>query len=568
MMRFSQLEAFLVRHRLLFLLLTAAFLYLAFIGLREVWYPDEPDIAEVARAMYRSGDWVSPRRMGVIWVDYPPMVYWIGTISSHLLGGMSAFSLRLPNALAAIVTILLTARVAGRWFGERAGLWAGFSLLTFMAFVYEGNSYRPDVSFTLAITVGMLSYAAGSGHAGGSTNLYAKVLAFFFFGVAMLAKGPLGLLLPGLVLVVWLGLRRDWLQILQLAPLAVVSLLVYGAWFVTNGRAMGMENMLYEFYAQNFERFLTSENRGHGQPWYYYLRNFWLDFSPWSWLFPPALLWLYRTRRYRDARIQLALLWFFIFIAFLSVAATKRQLYLLPAFPAVALLLGSWLSEVSTRRSESAGEPVGTVAVPVYATALSAVFVALGGFLVWAAPNLQSLTAGRDMNSQELEVVAHEGVPLLVLGITLLASAVLVATAWRTRGNRAALLGIGVSHVAIYAVILALVMPGFEPVKSYKPQSEWISAQIGAQTRFGMVDPHGIPRRGGFAYYTQTDVDLLTGFDAAAEYLHKYPDTIILIRDSEFERDFRGRLAEAKLRLLTEIRVGSHLYLAVGPDRT
>jgi len=564
-MRFSDLEAFLVRHRLLALLLTAAFLYLAFIGLREVWYPDEPDIAEVARAMYRSGDWVSPRRMGVIWVDYPPMVYWVGTISSHLLGGMSAFSLRLPNALAAIATILLTAGVAGRWFGDRAGLWAGISLLTFLAFVYEGNSYRPDVTFTLAITAGMLSYAVGSGYTGSGANLYARVLAFFFFGVAMLAKGPLGLLLPGLVLVVWLGLRGDWRQILQLAPLAVISLLVYGAWFVSNGRAMGMDNMLYEFYAQNFERFLTSENRGHGQPWYYYLRNFWLDFSPWSWLFPAALLWLYRSGRFRDARIQLALSWFFIFLAFLSLAATKRQPYLLPAYPAVALLLGTWLSEVSTRRKDAAGEPVGVVAVPVYAIALSVVFIGLGGFLVWAAPNLQSLTAGRGMNSQELEVVANEGAPLLVLGITLLVSAVLIVAAWRMRGNRAALLGIGVSYAAIYAVILALVMPGFEPVKSYKPQSEWISAQIGAQTRFGMVDPQGIPRRGGFAYYTQTEVDLITGFDAAVEYLHKYPDTIILIRDSEFERDFRGRLAAAQLRLLNEIRVGSHVYLAVGP---
>ena len=118
------IAAFLTRHRTLFLLLTGAVLYVAFLGLREVWYPDEPDIAEVARAMFLSGDWVSPRRMGEIWVDYPPMVYWVGTISSHILGGMSAFSLRLPNALAAILTILLTAATARKWFGETAGFWA------------------------------------------------------------------------------------------------------------------------------------------------------------------------------------------------------------------------------------------------------------------------------------------------------------------------------------------------------------------------------------------------------------------------------------------------------------
>jgi hypothetical protein len=483
-----------------------------------------------------------------------------------LLGDMTAFSLRLPNALVAILTVLLTARVADRWFGERAGLWAGLSLLTFMLFVYEGNSYRPDVTFTLSIAAGMFCYARGSGYADGTTNVYAKMLAFVFFGLAMLSKGPLGLLLPGLVLVIWLGLRKDWLQILQLAPLAIISLLVYGAWFVNNGQAMGMEKMLYEFYAQNFERFLTADNRGHGQPWYYFLRNFWLDFSPWSWLFPPTLLWLYRSGKYRDARVQLALLWFFVFFVFLSAAATKRQLYLLPAFPPVALLLGTWLAAVAASRKDAAADSTGVIAVPVYAVALSVVFIALGGFLVWAAPNLASLTAGHDLNGQQVEVVANARLPLLVLGITFIGSAVVIGSLWRTRGNRAALLGIGITHVAIYAVILALVMPSFAPVKTYRPQSEWISAQIGEQTRFGMVDPYGVLRRGGFAYYTETDVDLLDGFDETKAYLQKYPHTIVLIRDSEFERDFRDRLAEAHLRYLREIRVGSHRYLAVGPD--
>ncbi len=106
----STISDWLIRHRTVFLLLTGLLVYVAFLGLREVWYPDEPDIAEVARAMFLSGDWVSPRRMGVIWVDYPPMIYWIGTISSHIVGDMSAFSLRLPNALAAIITILVTAQ--------------------------------------------------------------------------------------------------------------------------------------------------------------------------------------------------------------------------------------------------------------------------------------------------------------------------------------------------------------------------------------------------------------------------------------------------------------------------
>ena len=558
-MQFTKFEHLLTRHRFLFLLLTGALLFIAFLGLREVWYPDEPDIAEVARAMFLSGDWVSPRRMGEIWVDYPPMIYWIGTISSHIFGGMSAFSLRFPNAIAAIITILLTAGIAKSWFGEKAGLWAGFTLLTFLQFVYEGNSYRPDVMFTLTITAGMFSYVAGSG---GSGNVLLRALAFLCFGLAMLSKGPLGLLLPGLVLVIWLGIQRQWWRIIELAPLSLVAVLVYASWFLTNAQAMGWDSMFSEFYAQNFERFLTSENRGHGQPWYYYIRNFWVDFTPWSWLFPPAVWWIYRSEKWRDPKVLLALLWFVIFFAFLSLAATKRQLYLLPAYPAVALLLGLWLADVGKSVSGAQSE-VGGVAVRWYSWALVLAYISLGSYLLWAVPNLETLLSGRDMNSQEMEVVANAAMPLMMLGVALIVSSLAIGAAWKFGGNRAALFGIGGTHILIYIVILALVFPAFAPTKSYKPQSEWISAAIGDEPRFGMVDHAGVLRRGGFSYYTGTAVDLLEGPDEAIDYLRKYPKTILLVRSTQFERDFEGGPVESEIRVLRDIRVGSHLYRAV-----
>ena len=85
-MNLEKITELAVKHRNLALTLLGTILYIAFIGLRDLWYPDEPDIAEVALAMFLSGDWISPRRMGEIWVDYPPMIYWVGSISSHLFG--------------------------------------------------------------------------------------------------------------------------------------------------------------------------------------------------------------------------------------------------------------------------------------------------------------------------------------------------------------------------------------------------------------------------------------------------------------------------------------------------
>ncbi|MBT8108477.1 MAG: glycosyltransferase family 39 protein [Gammaproteobacteria bacterium] len=555
----QRIYTLLYKHRNLFLILAGIVLYIAFLGLREVWYPDEPDIAEVARAMFESGDWVSPRRMGVIWIDYPPMIYWIGTISSHLFGEMSAFALRFPNAIAALVTILMTAAVANAWYGRAAAFWTGFSMLTFLQFIYEGNSYRPDIMFALTIAAGIFSYAVGS-EAG--KGLAMRALAFAFFGVAMLSKGPLGLLLPGLVLVIWLGLDRRWLRILELAPLSLIAIAVYGLWFAANAEAMGWSTALYEFYAQNFERFSTSEHRGHGQPWFYYLRNFWVDFLPWSWLFPAAIWWLYRSGKWDDRRMRLMALWFFVFFAFLSLAATKRQLYLLPAYPALAVMLATWLAEVCRPASDSR---TGTLAMRLYAWIATAAMVVLGGIVLWLSQNLDVLAAGRELNYQEVELASNLPWPLVLLGATLVVGGLIIGVAWKTGGKSATPLGIGAAHILLYVAILAFVLPTFEPTKTYRPQSEWISNAIDGEPRFGMVDEWGVPRRGGFAYYTRTDVDLLDGPPEAVAYLQQYPKTIVLVRSHQFDSDFGPTMEAEALRFIGEVRVGKHLYYVVEP---
>lgn len=560
-MNLSELSRKVIEQRLIFLLLLGLTLYVAFIGLRDLWYPDELDIAEVARAMYLSGDWISPRRMGVIWVDYPPMIYWAGTVSSHLFGDMSAFSLRLPNALGAIATILLTA-VAGRRMGDaRSGLWAGFALLTFQLFVYEGNGYRPDILFTLAITAGMLLYAEG---ATGQPRLLLRALGFVFFGVAMLSKGPLGLLLPGLVLVLWHGDQREWRRIIELGPLALLSLGVYLPWYVANSQAMGWESMLYEFYAQNLERFLTSDNRGHAQPWFYFLRNFWMDFSPWSWLFPAALIWLKRSGRWRDPRIRLALWWFGTFFVFLSIAATKRQLYLLPAFPAAALLLGPWLASVGHPDSAGSADAPSTRPVRIYSVILPAVYAALGIAIIVLLTNMAKILPGLDLNPEELEVAELLRVPLGILSVAFFVSAWHIFRSFRRGDVRASLVSIGGTQVAIYVVILWLVLPAFEPSKSYAPQSEWISAQIGDSGNFGMVDPAGMGRRGGFSYYTGTMVDLLETTADVDRFFEEYPDSVVLIIENSVAKIFAGNESAWEARTLHEIRVGSHHYTVVG----
>lgn len=550
------------RHRTAFLVLTGALLYLPFLGLRVLEYPDELDIAEVCRAMFLSGDWIAPRRMGVIWVDYPPMIYWAGALASHVLGGMSAFALRLPNAVAAVALALVTARVAARCWGEAAGAWAGFTLLTFQGFLLQGVGYRPDVLFSLWIGCGMFAYAAGAAE---RSRFVLRLAGFAMFGLAMLAKGPLGLLLPGLVLVLWHGTRREWRRVLELAPLSLVSLAVYLPWFVACARAMGAQDILHELYAQNFQRF-HSGSRGHGQPPYYYLAYFWLDFAPWSPLVPAALAWIVRTRRWRDRHVQLAVWWFGAFFVFLSLAVTKRHLYLLPAYPALALLLAPWLAAVGRPAAAADDAPSprpariygGVLALGflVGAVALGVVALAAGTIVARLPPTPEQLAAARAVR--------------LPLGLTALVSfgaALWLAQAWRRRTAGTTLWRIGAVHVALYVVLLAAVMPALNPLKTYVPQSRWIRQQIGDETHFGMVAPRfGVRKRGAFAYYTGAMVDLLQDREQVERWFGEHPSSLVLVHEEAIDR-IVGDDPRWRACVVRELRAGSHRYLALrAPD--
>lgn len=565
-MTLEKLTDLATERRNLFLILLGIVLYVAFIGLRDVWYPDEPDIAEVALSMYLSGDWISPRRMGEIWIDYTPMIYWIGNISSHLFDSMNAFTLRLPNALVAIVIGLITGATAARWFDARTGFWAGFSLMTSLLFVYEANSYRPDILFTVFITSGLILYVDGTLD---KPRHWLRIAGFACLGGAMLSKGILGLLLPGLVLTLWHAFRKEWKLVLSLAPLSLVSLAVFLPWVVATASAMGWDNLAREFYEQNFARF-QSGFRGHSQPVWYYLRNFWLDFMPWSWFAPAALYWTFKSGMLKNPRVQLLLWWFGTFFVFLSFAETKRQLYMLPAFPAMALILAPWLTTIGksdpTRTQVLRGMPKEKV-VHIYSIILAAVFGLLGIVFVAAAALFDLLDLGKGMNHMELQVVSAIRWPLALLGITLAAAGVWLWLAWKEHDTRDLMRRIGVSHVAMYIVILGLVMPQLAATKTYAPQGQWIRDQIGSdQNTIGMVYPGGggIRKRGAFGFETGgAMVELLESADDVEQFFARFPDSLVLVESRSEELIFGDARDASTARTQHELWVGKTLYYVV-----
>ena len=423
--------------------------------------------------------------------------------------------------------------------------------------MYEANSYRPDVLFSLMITAGIVAYAEGASE---RPRLLLRIVGFALFGLAMLSKGPLGLFLPGLVLVLWHGTRREWRRILELAPLSLIAIAVYLPWFAATAQAMEWDNMLYEFYAQNFARF-AHDTRGHGQPFWYYAGKFWFDFAPWSWLAPAAIWWVVRTQHWRDPKMQLVLWWFGAFFVFLSIAVTKRQLYLLPAYPAMALLLGPWLATVGLAPNKTVGQAPGTRPVRIYSLLLAIVFCIIGVAMCLFAGAFDSLITQVDLGRQRVAGVHGLRVPIAIVGAVLLAAGLWIGQAWRKGNARAGLFRIGAAHIMLYVLILSVVMPAAQPIMTYAPSSAWLRDQIGAEKNIGMVWPsRGIKKRAAFAFYTEAMIDMLEDREQVEHFFKEHPTSVVLVHDGSAGLIFTEDDPALGARVMRELCAGGYCY--------
>jgi hypothetical protein len=247
---------------------------------------------------------------------------------------------------------------------------------------------------------------------------------------------------------------------------------------------------------------------------------------------------------------------------------------MLPAFPAFALLIGPWLSSVGKVNST---DTLTSLDVPrekpihVYSLVLALAFIGTG--LAMGLLGVFSGAVGSRFGLQpiELDLALPLTPPLMLLGVVLTVAGWWMAQTWRDRDTRMALKRIALSHVAIYAVVLGLIMPAFAPAKTYKPQGEWIRNQVGpGQSHIGMVYPNGggIRKRGAFGFETGgLIVDLLETRDDVATFFNRYPGSLILVESNSMPALFGDDLDAWGARTLRELGVGRTRYIVIGAGR-
>jgi len=389
----------LFRHQF-WIVLAAGVVFFTNLGAVRLFDKDETLYASCAREMFQRGDWVVPMFNGEVFPDKPPLMYWL-MIGGYSLFGVTEFAARFWSAVLGIATALATYHLGRLLFRAEVGFWAGLIVATSIIFTVSARAATVDSALTLATTLAMLAFVLGAGACRREPNLDAAstggnappgallstswpmfVLMYAAMAIAVLAKGPIGVLLPMTVLGLFLLLttaraagqlpdenapggilarcRRRTLWFLrllspgnlfrvvwQMRPVTalIVVATVAAPWFVLVGlRTDGV--WLEKFFGeQNLARALKPF-QGHSGPFFYYIIAIAIGFFPWSVFIGPSL-WelgsrILRRHAWRRQYIFVAC-WLGVFVLFWSMVRTKLPHYVLPAYPALALLTATFV---------------------------------------------------------------------------------------------------------------------------------------------------------------------------------------------------------------------------------
>ncbi len=380
------------------LVLVWAVLCLPNLGGPSLWDIDEGNNAECAHEMYESGNFIVPSFNYKLRVDKPVLLYWLQA-STYRVFGTNEFSARLPSALASLLSLFVVYELGLRFFERSAALLAGLILASSIAFCAAAHFANPDALLNLCILLTM--WCSWEHYTRQGWWLLGAGAAC---GLGMLAKGPVAVVLPMATTLLYLLVRRELRRCLdpRFLGAALVFVLIAAPWYVWVGLETKGEWLAGFFWKHNIERAVgVMEN--HSGPFFYYVLVLLAGLAPWSIFLGPTVWHAFANAKgqqgissLRDGGTRFLLCWVFVWLLFFTCVRTKLPNYILPAYPAMALLTASLLDE--WRR--------GRITLPSWVMPTSLACLALAGIgvgvgLVIAADTLPLALPGRRLPGLE-----------------------------------------------------------------------------------------------------------------------------------------------------------------------
>ncbi len=337
------------RNQLLALLAAFTFAWFCNLGYRHLVRPDEGRYAEIPREMVVSGDWLTPRLNGYKYFEKPALQYWI-TAAAFAAFGQNEWAARLWPGLTGFLGVLLVFWAGKRLFSPPAGLCGAAVAASCTLYVVIGHALTLDMALTFFMSASVFAFAVAQQDSGESERLRWMLVAWAAAALAVMTKGLVGIVLPAGSVATYVLLHRDWrlLRRLHLIQGGSLFLAIAAPWFILVSLA-NPEFPRFFFIHEHFERFTTREH-GRYQPAWYFVPVLLAGILPWIVGLLPALgrAWT-RAPETRFQTRRFLLLWCAVVFAFFSVSGSKLGSYILPIFPALALLIGIHLASASPR---------------------------------------------------------------------------------------------------------------------------------------------------------------------------------------------------------------------------
>jgi 4-amino-4-deoxy-L-arabinose transferase-like glycosyltransferase len=522
------------------LVLVWAALDLPNLGRPSLWDIDEGNNAEAAYEMRESGNPIVPTFNYQLRPDKPPLLYWLQVAAYETLG-VNEFAARLPSALASLLSVLLSYELGRRTFGAGAALLAGLILTSTVAFCAAGHFANPDALLSACTILTLFLFWRDNVRGKNGWLVWTGVST----GLGMLAKGPVGLILPSAVIWLFLlwsrQLRRGFHPLLLGGVVAFI--LVAAPWYVWVGVETKGEWLRDFFLVHNIFRVTHPPMENHGGPIYYYAIALIAGFAPWSVFFAltgwqvskclfrrdpegsagaaPALP---SGSRLSDAT-RLMLCWIAVYFVAFSLARTKLPNYVLPLYAPVALLMGRFLD--GWLRGD-ARPPAWLVTCSLACLALIGIGIALGLLVAGGAVELP-FVRGRRLPG--LELWAWLGA-LPVLG---------AAAAWwlmRRQRLRGAIVALGLVAILLTG---ALAAGGAGAVEGYKVPRELMrelpADQLDREVRVASLDYF----QPSLVFYCRREVKRYEDEGAAVEFLRGPLPSYLFLPEPRWQ-ELRGKL--------------------------
>ena len=345
------------------------------LGGRDLWDPDETRYAVAAREMRETGQWILPHLNGAIYAEKPPLFFWLVNLSVFFLGEDSELANRLPSALVGWITIVLTFFLGEKLFNSRVGFLSASVLATCLFFPQISRWMVLDSLFTLFFLLTLCCFYLGYEKEEGRRKYY--LLAGLFMGLGVLTKGPVAYLtLPVFLIFAFLqrGGKKFWNYDLLLGFL--LSLMVVLGWLIPACIIGGEEYTNRILLVQTLGRVSGNGSHFHARPFFFYFVRFPIEFVPWIVFLPTAFVFAFRRGEAKRRKELLFLsVWFIFAFVFFTFVKGKKDNYILPLYPAAAILTGWFWDRLILSQGREKGVIVGLLLLICLILAAFALFL-------------------------------------------------------------------------------------------------------------------------------------------------------------------------------------------------